>query len=563
MFPNQDQQRFLEATENSILLTARPGRGKTSVAMLKAAQTIEAEQLGPTQDVLFLTFSRNAVKQLEMASTTVASLKVNKNRIEISTYHSLMWKLLNSFGRYAGLPKHLQLLTQTQLKQVMIEHQRTQQDARTIGLTMFSGIRYDDFAPLALSVLRSSRKIQSLLSHKFPLIIVDEFQDTNPDQWEFIKLISSASRLICLADPDQMIFGFQHASNDRLPEFKAERGAVEYSLPGPSERSRSNVVLTWGEDILDTTITHSNMSAYKSRLKDYQFSNKRGPSAKYIVADFYKRHRRTVSTDHSPTIAVVAQTNQEVRAIREQLGKPTPSATMTFTGTLLGDSEHLDLAEELLFGCIKWANSQSETDLSAILQCFGSLLADGNDNPVVQSLLKPQDLILNPAAAKHSAKKILTPLRALNVVDCNASPVLIRRAAETVSTIAASVAGVSKHLNDEVLFGATQRLLELSVASGGDLSSRINEMDTARRKRHVAERIEDFYSEKRLVFATMHKLKGREFDYVCIVLPTRENREYVDLDERRLIYVALTRARYDAKILYSSSYVPEYIRPFI
>jgi len=69
-----------------------------------------------------------------------------------------------------------------------------------------------------------------------------------------------------------------------------------------------------------------------------------------------------------------------------------------------------------------------------------------------------------------------------------------------------------------------------------------------------------------IVSSTLHKLKGREFDYVCIVTWSGDKLRSTNEDEsdaRRLMYVALTRARYDARILYVGSNPCFLLNPYL
>ncbi|MGH1552291.1 UvrD-helicase domain-containing protein [Streptomyces sp. L7] len=80
--------------------------------------------------------------------------------------------------------------------------------------------------------------MRALYSSIYPLVIVDEFQDTNTDQWRVIKAVSGASTVIGLADPDQRIF-------DHLDGVEEQRldDAVAHLAPTPSTCPRTTTAV--------------------------------------------------------------------------------------------------------------------------------------------------------------------------------------------------------------------------------------------------------------------------------------------------------------------------------
>jgi DNA helicase II / ATP-dependent DNA helicase PcrA len=67
-------------------------------------------------------------------------------------------------------------------------------------------IAFDLFAPNAAALLGHSALLRGLIAQKYPLIIVDEAQDTGPDAWRCIESLASLTQILCLADLDQQIF---------------------------------------------------------------------------------------------------------------------------------------------------------------------------------------------------------------------------------------------------------------------------------------------------------------------------------------------------------------------
>ena len=71
----------------------------------------------------------------------------------------------------------------------------------------------------------------------YPVIILDEFQDTNADQWRVVQALGQFCTLIALADPEQRIYDFIGADPERLNHFRAAFTPVEVDLSTDNYRS--------------------------------------------------------------------------------------------------------------------------------------------------------------------------------------------------------------------------------------------------------------------------------------------------------------------------------------
>ena len=181
------QLEAIEATDDLVLVLGGAGAGKTTTALWAAREHLTRPVAQQHERVLFATFSRTAVSQI--ARRAPALLVELGDRVEIQTFHSLAYRLVRAFGRFAGYPAN-----------PVIESEAR---ARILGYDA-ERLTYDALFPAALRLLESPH-ICDLAAARWTLVICDEFQDTSSPQWELLQALG-ANRKLLLADPNQMIY---------------------------------------------------------------------------------------------------------------------------------------------------------------------------------------------------------------------------------------------------------------------------------------------------------------------------------------------------------------------
>lgn len=570
-----EQQAVLQAQEQSILVTARPGRGKTTVALLLARRLAQDGTIGQSQQALLLTYSRNAVYQIEQAGGRLLNPRT-RQRLWIATYHSFMWWLLSAFGRFHGLPSRLHVSGKAKTR-------AGRQTARLTGIEpadvpvflakSFSAISYDEFAPLALSMLRESESIRGAIRGRFPVVVVDEFQDTNDEQWELVKIISDESRLVCLADPDQRIFGWRGASDDRIAQFLDQRQGTQYSLQSRCLRTCEHDLLDFAEAILDNEQgSPSERRKWQGRfLRRYPGSNALGTYVKMAIRDFHADFRKRNSKSTLPTIAIAGHSNSTARDIRDSLAESTPKGPMTYHCNLLQDEED-DALDQLLVHLAAYAAGSSQEELERAIQLVGGILVnrDADLTAPLQSLFNPRDLLCGNLKPVGTAKHVLEVFSPVRELPAAAHVEAMARASAAVRELANRVKAVGGIIKAEYLAEREAELARMLSNMGAQppLSAieRLREQLSGEKlRRDVIERL---LPSRGIVSSTLHKLKGREFDYICIVTRSGDrlgasDARGDDSEARRLLYVALTRPRFDARVLFVESNPCFLVRPYL
>ncbi|MEI5668917.1 UvrD-helicase domain-containing protein [Bosea sp. CCNWLW174] len=206
-FQLEGKRKAVIADPGNVLVMGGPGAGKTTLAILKAKSCMPSFQ--PGQTALFLSFSRAAVQQILLRCRSVLS-REEMQQIDVRTYHSFCWELLKGHGRALG-GSMLQMITPGQEGVMRTQFDGDWSAERQRLLTDESRASFEIFAHAAARLVEESAHIRSGIADLHPLLILDEFQDTDDDQWRLVKALSSAATNIFLADSEQRIYDYAPA----------------------------------------------------------------------------------------------------------------------------------------------------------------------------------------------------------------------------------------------------------------------------------------------------------------------------------------------------------------
>ena len=279
---NPEQLAAVTLPDEHALVLAGAGSGKTRVLTTRIAWLIKSDHVTPG-GVLAVTFTNKAAR--EMMTRLTAMLPMNPRGLWIGTFHGLANRLLRTHHQEAGLPREFQILDmQDQLSAVkrLAKSLNVDEDRfpprdlqRFINGQKDEGLRardvpagddltrrqveffaaYDeqcqregvaDFAELLLRSYELLARNEILRDHyraRFRYILVDEFQDTNRLQYRWLKLFAGpASRLFAVGDDDQSIYGFRGANVGNLAEFEKEFSKGKVIRLEQNYRSQGNIL---------------------------------------------------------------------------------------------------------------------------------------------------------------------------------------------------------------------------------------------------------------------------------------------------------------------------------
>lgn len=265
----EQRQRLLH-TDGNILVRGGAGSGKTTIALAKACADLDEARLGLLGRALFLSFARATVARVaEQATATLP--RGLMSRIEINTYHGFAWTILKSHAYLLCAKQGVSLLLPAQARAHLAGLDGDARSTRQRELFDTEGLIAFDLFPILLTELfQAAPMLARAYAKAYPLIIVDEFQDTNTEEWQMISQLGQHSRLIALGDPKQRIYDFKGAHPRRFDEFIAAFNPTPFDFAGQNNRSPGTAIAQFANDIIADEYTAAayagvSVSRYRGR----------------------------------------------------------------------------------------------------------------------------------------------------------------------------------------------------------------------------------------------------------------------------------------------------------
>lgn len=577
------QEAVLADGSRRLLVEAPPGSGKTWTAVRLAARDIDVGLVGTTQRVLVLTFSRNARAQIEGYARELLTGE-QRRRTEITNYHSWFWAKVSQYRTSLGLPLDTSLVMDAQRRQDVAaameaegitkaargDRQQVDDYMRSLEFELAEGrperlpeprpktaeigerlralhqagqLHYDDLAYYTWLLVDRSATLRRLWRHKYPVVVLDEYQDASPLQAAIVeRLAGSDGRVYAFADPLQQIYTWRDASKQRLADFR-EKGTSEHRLRTLHRYRHRPALQTWMEQARDVL------------LDDARRVTAARPPEIGIV--FYE-------PDQAERNKVWGAESRQLWQINDPISKTLRSEDPRSVGVLGARRDHLDVLERhlvKLFRCSRLRTAEDALDL-AVAWVEGHAAAVTIEHHA-ERLLQ----IAHAVAPRHGQLDLRDRLGPSGI-DTSRLRQPRRQIAETINELAASC---------DALASAFRAAHQVSRMATRRQDYRVVDWDTLHTLRRVlraprhatnaeaAERARSRVLQARftssltpqrgLYLLSCHEGKGKEFDLV--VLPYVSTDSFKDDEEsRQLLYVSLTRARRFLLVRLASGKVP-------
>lgn len=255
---NPEQQQAVQTTQGPLLVLSGAGTGKTKVLTTRLAYIL-ANRLANPWECLVVTFTNRAAR--EMKERVESMIGEVANSVWLGTFHSICVKILRNHAELVGLHSNFTILGEDDQKRVIkqileaqgIDSQKYPPQAILDKISRWKdkGISVDkigtdfkentvttvyklyqarllelncvDFGDIilyCLNILMSDAEVLNKYQSRFKYIMVDEYQDTNVSQYLLIRLLCQKNRNICcVGDDDQSIYSWRGAEIENILRF--------------------------------------------------------------------------------------------------------------------------------------------------------------------------------------------------------------------------------------------------------------------------------------------------------------------------------------------------------
>lgn len=258
---NPEQYRAVTTVNGAILIIAGAGSGKTRVITFRIAHMLD---LGiPQSQILALTFTNKAAK--EMADRVKELTQRKLQNLTVSTFHAFGVKVLRADIEKLGYRENFSIYDETDRTALIKECGRELKfspDALDIykisqlfsniktgrknwqtendmyrqlyecyqeGLKLYNAVDFDDLIVLPIKLFRENPEVLARYKERFKYIMVDEFQDTSHQQYELMHLLSDQNVAV-VGDDDQSIYSWRGADYQNIVNFEKDFNVTEIRL---------------------------------------------------------------------------------------------------------------------------------------------------------------------------------------------------------------------------------------------------------------------------------------------------------------------------------------------
>ncbi len=585
-FLNKEQKEAVLSTEGPLLILAGAGSGKTRVLTTKIAYLIEECGISP-YNILAITFTNKAAQ--EMKDRLYKLIGSKAKGAQVSTFHSFGVRLITENYSKLGYQKNFVIMdsddslsivkkilknkgydTKTfnpnairnkisSCKNEMMSYKDYEKfaigDNEKVVYEVFkeyettlkdnNSVDFDDLLLLPIKLFRENKDVLAAYQDKFQYVLIDEYQDTNEVQYILSKMICAKYKNICcVGDEDQSIYSFRGANYRNILNFEKDYPDAKVIKLEQNYRSTTTIL-----DAANDVIKHN-----KDRKDKVLWSDKgKGDKITYYRSyngidegQYVAREIKNLISEgvHYEDVAVLYRTNAQSHTIEEEL-----------------------LKESIPYRIVGGVGFYSRKEIKDVL-AYLRLIYNSYDNiSLLRVINVPKRGIGNKTISNLIEKSNVEGKSIYDVIDSGKELVFkeliesLKKQSETLTITELvdrilDVTGIKKEYEEEKSLDADIRLENLE------------ELKTVTRtfeEREGIVSLEDFLLEVSLVtdvneydkdsnkisLMTVHSVKGLEFDYVFIVgleeglfphINSILNGNELE-EERRLCYVAITRAR--------------------
>ncbi len=365
---NDAQREAVLHIDGPIMIIAGAGSGKTKVLTTRIAHLMR--QGVDAFNILALTFTNKAAREMKERIEKILGTNEARN-LYIGTFHSVFARILRAEAPKIGFPNSFTIYDTDDAKSVVktvinelnlddkhykpnIVYNRISQaknaligpeayaadysiqqedtrsnrpaiaqifDAYTKRCFKNGAMDFDDLLLKFYEVLKNFPESLHKYQHKFKYILIDEFQDTNPAQYEIIKLLGAVYENVCVVGDDaQSIYSFRGATIENILQFQKDYDDVKVVKLEQNYRSTQSIINVANEVIkqnkgqIPKNLWTENIEGEKIKLVRSATDNDEG---RYVADSIQEQKLR--NHFHNKDFAILYRTNSQSRAFEESL----------------------------------------------------------------------------------------------------------------------------------------------------------------------------------------------------------------------------------------------------
>lgn len=583
-FLNETQREAVMATEGPVLVIAGAGSGKTRVLTTRVAYLVQEKKVNPTH-ILAITFTNKAAK--EMKERVISMLGSIAYKIQISTFHSFGLQLIKENYDALGYQSNFTILdsddTLTIIKKIVKElgYDPKEYNPKAIRnkisgaknellcakdyakyaattyeevvvkvyekyekkLKANNSFDFDDLLMKPIELFRNHPEILKKYQEQYEYVLIDEYQDTNEAQYILTKMMSAKYKNICVVgDDSQAIYAWRGANYKNILNFEKDFQNTKVVLLEENYRSTKNI-LNVANDII-----RNNKQRKEKKLWT---ANEEGVKIKYHKADNEKDEALYVANEiqtllhqgvQEKEIAVLYRTNAQSRNMEEVLLRENIPYKVVGSFYFYNRKEIKDLISYLKL----IHNPNDDISFLRIVNVPKRGIGEKTIENLSQKAMK-QGTSLFKAIEDGKLSTFKNTIESISQKDCSLT--------ELVDLILEKT-GLREELESEKSLEADIRLENLeefkTITKTFEEKNGIISLEDFLNEISLVSDIEEHKDNVNVVtLMTVHSAKGLEFDHVFIIGMEEgifpHSNSLMDLEqieeERRLCYVAVTRAR--------------------
>lgn len=595
---NERQKEAVLHKEGPLLIMAGAGSGKTRVVTHKIAYLINEEKVNPSE-ILAITFTNKAAN--EMKERVKNLIDVDVDVMWMGTFHSICVRILRRDIGLIGYDRSFSIYDRddqiTLIKECMKELNLSKEmykenyllsrisefkntlvspdefinmnysdfRERNVGecyslyekkLRFYNALDFDDLLIKAVQLLKESPRVLKYYQNRFRYIFVDEYQDTNKIQYQFVKMMSEVHNNICVVgDSDQAIYSWRHADISNILDFEKDFSGAKVILLEQNYRS-TNTILKVANEVISNNFGRKPKNLWTDKGEgnpvthmEFDYSEQ---ESHYIAK---KIHQLLYKGYKLKDIAILYRTNVQSRPFEEVfMAEELPYKVVG--GIKFYDRKEVkDIIAYLKFiqnpndniALKRIINSPKRGVGNATIEKIEEF-ANGNEESIYSAILDMDSIETLNNRAKNSIKPFVDMI---TILMAKKELMGIREFIEEVMNLSGYVEDLEKEKTIEARTRIDNIKDFLSVAllfQKNNLDATLEDFLASISLLSDVDKTED--SDNVISLMTVHSAKGLEFPIVFLVgleeglFPISRALESEDEleEERRLCYVAITRA---------------------